>query len=193
MKNDLRLPKFYKTLLMLALVLGPFFWLAFTQDGQRRTDLALMFVLGRPEFNAALDAFDSSLTESELREVFPKLRFQCADGRTPYGDRLCGAAIGSFNQIPASSVTLFYLGGQLRAAKVVYRRAYHQTIHDWVGRRVAGDLSDQRQASLGRLDQQGVTAEPVADGALFLRQGELGDGEEPALLWLSRAAINARG
>jgi hypothetical protein len=55
MDRDYKLPSLYKSLLMLALVFGPFYWLAFTEDGQRRTDLALMFVLGKPELNAALD------------------------------------------------------------------------------------------------------------------------------------------
>ena len=53
--RDFKIPPRYKTLLMLTLVFGPFFWLAFTEDGQWRTDLALMFVLGKEDFNPALD------------------------------------------------------------------------------------------------------------------------------------------
>lgn len=192
MQHGLKLPKTYKTLLMLALVFGPFYWLAFTEDGQRRTDLALMFVLGKPEFNAAIDAFNTGLTETKLRELFPKLRWQCATGANPFGDRLCGAAIGSFNQIPASSVTLFFSGEQLRAAKVVYRRSYHQTVRDWVLQRLALRDDGVHPKPENRQDSQEVMAEPVGDGALFVLDGELGLKDEPALLWLSQAVIDAR-
>ncbi|AFL75586.1 hypothetical protein [Thiocystis violascens] len=192
MTNDLKLPKTYKTLLMLALVFGPFYWLAFTEDGQRRTDLGLMFVLGNPEFNAALDAFNSGLTEARLRELFPKLRFQCATGANPFGDRLCGAGIGSFNQIPASSVTLFFLGEQLRAAKVVYRRSYHRTVREWARQRLALRDNSVHPALENRQDSREVMAEAVDDGALFVRDGELARTDEPALLWLSQAAIDTR-
>ena len=191
MNNDLKLPKTYKTLLMLALVFGPFFWLAFTDDGQQRTDLALMFVLGKPEFNPALDTFHSGLTEARILETFPKLKFRCADGANPFGDRLCGAEIGSFNQIPASALTLFFLGERLTAAKIVYRQTYHQAIQDWVRQRVAGrDAAVQRPTAPA--DDLGVTAEPVQDGALFFRDGELGKDDEPALLWISQVALDAR-
>ncbi|MBK1718741.1 hypothetical protein [Thiocystis violacea] len=191
MNTDLKLPKTYKSLLMLALVVGPFVWLAFAEDGQRRTDLALMFVLGKPEFNAALDAFDSELTESRLRETFPKLSFQCVAGENPFGNRLCGAEIGTFNQIPASSVTLFLLDDRLRAAKVVYKRAYHETLRDWLDQRLAARKPNAIAAPMPDA-RAGVLARPVQDGVLLMREGELSREDEPALLWLSQAAINAR-
>lgn len=190
MSANLKLPKAYKTFLMLALVIGPFFWLAFTEDGQRRTDLALMGLLGKPEFNAAIDAFDSRLTEAKLRETFPKLEFQCAVGPNPFGNRLCGAQIGTFNQIPAASVTLFFQDDQLRAAKVVYRRVYHETVRQWVDRRV-GARQANPLATPVPAQEEGVIAHPVADGLLLMREGELTKDDEPALIWLSQAVIAA--
>lgn len=188
MSANLKLPKAYKTLLMLALVIGPFFWLAFTEDGQRRTDLALMGLLGKPDFNAALDAFDSWLTEAKLRETFPKLELQCAVGSNPFGNRLCGAEIGTFNQIPAASVTLFFQDDQLRAAKVVYQRAYHDTVRHWVDQRVGARPANPLTATA---QEEGVIAQPVADGLLLMREGELNEDDEPALIWLSQVAIAA--
>ncbi|WP_373507885.1 hypothetical protein [Thiocapsa sp.] len=188
MRNDLKLPPLYKTLLVLALVFGPFFWLAFTEDGQRRTDLALMFLLGKPELNAAVDAFTSALSEAQIRETFPKLAFQCADGTNPFGDRLCAAEIGAFNGIPASSVTLFLVDEGLRAVKVSYRRIYHPWIRDWVEGRVrdSGDLA----ASDGIAETgDGVATWTVPDGLLIMRDGELAREDDPALFWLSRAAL----
>lgn len=145
-QRPLQLPRAYKTLLMLALVCGPFYWLAFTVDGQRRTDLALMSILGKPDFNAALDAFNSGLTEQRLRKLFPKLRWQCATGANPFGDRLCGAPIGAFNGIPAASVTLFLRDERLHAAKVVYRRSYHEMVRDWTRQRLGPRDDSQRPA-----------------------------------------------
>lgn len=190
-KSDLKLPKTYKTILMLALVFGPFFWLAFTEDGQRRTDLALMALFGKPEFNAAMDAFSSALTEAKLRKTFPKLELKCADGQNPFGDRICGAEIGTFNQIPASAVTLFFKGDHLRAAKVEYRRAYHEIMQDWVKARVAGRAPSPLAARFAE-GKQHVMVEPVDDGLLVMREGELGEDDEPALMWLSQSAIDTR-
>lgn len=188
MRANLKLPKAYKTLLMLALVIGPFYWLALTEDGQRRTDLALMGLLGKPEFNAALDAFDSRLTEAKLRETFPKLEFQCAVGANPFGNRLCGAEIGTFNQIPAKSVLLFLQDDRLRAAKVVYQPAYHEMVRRWVDQRV-GARQTNPLATPVPAQEEGVIAHPVADGLLLMREGELSEDDEPALIWLSQAAI----
>jgi hypothetical protein len=188
MRNDLKLPRLYKTLLMLALVFGPFYWLAFTEDGQRRTDLALMFLLGKPELNAALDAFNSALTEAQVRETFPKLAFRCADGANPFGDRLCAAEIGAFNGMPASSVTLFLVGEGLRGVKVSYRRAYHPLVREWVEGRV-GRADDPRNSEEMDKTDDGVATWTVPDGLLIIRDGELAPEDDPALFWLSHAAL----
>jgi hypothetical protein len=192
MSRDYKLPTFYKSLLMLALVFGPFYWLAFTEDGQRRTDLALMFVLGKPELNAALDAFTSGLTEAQFRETFPKLKLQCVDGTNPFGDRLCAAEIGAFNGMAASSVTIFLVGDGLRAVKVSYRRAYHEWIREWVERRV-GDPDGPGVPGAAIDTNDGVVAWTVPDGLLIMRDGALAPEDDPALLWLSRAAIARQG
>lgn len=188
MRHDLKLPRLYKTLLMLALVFGPFYWLAFTEDGQRRTDLALMFILGKPEMNAALDAFTGALTEAQIRETFPKLAFACAHGANPFGDRLCAAEIGAFNGMAASSVTLFLLGDGLRAVKVSYRRIYHPLVRDWVEGRV-GPADDLPTSEASGETGDGVATWTVTDGLLIMRDGELAREDDPALFWLSGAAL----
>jgi hypothetical protein len=195
MARDYRIPRLYKTLLALAAVLGPIYWLMLTEDGQRRTDLALMWILGRPSFDAALESFTDRLTEARLRESFPAIDFQCADGANPFGDRLCGARIGSFNQYPARGLSLFFEGERLSAVKVLYPPAYHGRLRGWVERRV-GRLAEGAGGA-GALAPQpvvddGVAAWRVPDGVLMLKDGELGRGDEPALLWLSGAALAAR-
>ncbi len=190
MERDFKLPSLYKSLLMVALVLGPLYWLAFTEDGQRRTDLALMFLLGKPELNGAMELFTSGLTEARFRETFPKLEFQCAEGANPFGDRLCAAEIGAFNAMPAASVTLFMVGEGLRAVKVSYRRVYHPLIREWVEARV-GALQVGGSAVPPRI-QDGVAAWDVPDGVLVLRDGPLQNHEDPALFWLSGAVVAGR-
>jgi hypothetical protein len=139
-----------------------------------------------------LESFTSGLTETQVRETFPKLAFRCVDGANPFGNRLCAAEIGAFNGMPTSSVTLFLVGEGLRAVKVSYRRAYHQWFRDWVEGRIAA-LDDGEMSKAAPEIQDGVAAWTVPDGLLILRDGPLEKNDDPALLWLSRAAIAAQG
>jgi len=195
MKRDFRIPRLYKTLVALAVVLGPIYWLMLTEDGQRRTDLVLMAILGRPPFDAALESFTDRLTEARLREGFPALELQCADGPNPFGDRVCAAPIGSFNQYPARAVTLYFRGGQLSAVKVIYQPSYHGRIRGWAERRAGQAPQLPAQAEPGSYPTPpvggGVAGFPVADGILVLKDGVLDKADEPALLWLSRAALKS--
>jgi hypothetical protein len=191
MARDFSIPRRYKTLLALVAVLGPIVWLMFTEDGQRRTDLVLMSILGRPAFDAALESFTDRLTEDRLREHFPSIELACTDGESPLGDRFCGARIGSFNQYPARELSLFFDGGRLSAVKVLYPRAYHARIRGWVERRVAR-LTEVSEGPSAPLVNGGGAAWSVTDGALILKDGELGPSDEPALLWLSGAALARR-
>ncbi|MGE5153695.1 MAG: hypothetical protein ACM3ST_06735 [Bdellovibrio bacteriovorus] len=192
MARDFRIPRLYKTLLALAAVLGPIYWLMLTEDGQRRTDLALMWILGRPSFDAALESFTDRLTEARLRETFPALDLQCVDGSNPFGDRLCGARIGSFNQYPARGLTLFFDGGRLAAVKVLYPRAYQARIRGWVERRVARLGEGTPGAVTTPVVDGGAAAWRVTDGVLMLKDGDLAPSDEPALMWLSAATLAAR-
>ena len=193
MARDFRIPRLYKTLLALAAVLGPIYWLMLTDDGQRRTDLALMWILGRPSFDAALESFTDRLTETRLREAFPALELQCADGANSLGDRLCGARIGSFNQYPARGLSLFFDAGRLSAVKVLYPPAYHARIRGWVERRVARLAQEARETQAPRpVVDGGVAAWRVPGGVLMLKDGDLARSDEPALIWLSGATLAAR-
>ncbi len=185
MARDFRIPRAYKTLLAIAAVVGPIYWLLATPDGQRRTDMALMALLGRPAFDAALDRFSPRLDEPRLRERFPALDLRCADTQSPFGDRLCTAVLGSFNQYPAQGLTLYFRGGSLAALKVLYQPAYHREIRAWVERRPGRVHADAAPTGPG-LDQ-GVASWPVAEGLLVMKDGPLGRSDEPALFWLGAA------
>lgn len=207
MARDFKIPRLYKTLLALAAVLGPIYWLMLTEDGQRRTDLTLMWILGRPSFDAALESFSDRLSEARLRESFPAIDFQCSDGTNPFGDRLCAARIGSFNQYPARGLSLFFDQGRLSAAKVLYPPAYHGRLRAWVERRVAGvaaqadggpesggdgQIGGGAGSGQAPVVSEGVAAWRVPDGVLMLKDEDLGRADEPALVWLSGATLAAR-
>jgi hypothetical protein len=191
MARDFKIPRLYKTLLALAAVIGPIYWLMLTEDGQRRTDLTLMWILGRPPFDAALESFSGRLSEARLRESFPAIDFQCSDGTNPFGDRLCAARIGSFNQYPARGLSLFFDQGRLSAVKVLYPPAYQGRMRGWVERRVARLAEGPAGASTAPVVDGGVAAWRVTDGVLMLKEGVLGRSDEPALLWLSGATLAA--
>lgn len=183
MTRDFRLPRAYKTLLAIAVAVGPIAWLLFSADGQRRTDLALMFLLGRPAFDAALDRFSPRLDEPRLRARFPGLSLDCAPDPSPFGDRRCTAVLGSFNQYPAQAVTFYFRGDALAALDVRYQPAYHAAIRAWVERRPGRMRSGDRP--LEPRVAQGVASWPVAEGLLVMRDGPLGAGDAPALWWLA--------
>ena len=134
---NLRLNPLYKKLLLLAIVLGPIYWLVFTDDGQRRTDLVMLYVFGDgSELNLAIEKLHSEMTEEQFRALFPGLAMDCDDGANPFGDRLCIAEVDAFSGIPSRAFMLFLSGENLRAAKLNYRRAYHETLMRDLTRRV---------------------------------------------------------
>ena len=83
----LRLHPLYKNLLLLAIVLGPLYWLLLTEDGQLRADVALLSLLGKPELNLTLEGLHAGLTESQLREIARDLSLSCMVVETPFGDQ----------------------------------------------------------------------------------------------------------
>ncbi len=120
-----QLPRTYKLLLALAVVIGPFYWLMFTEDGRRRSDLFIMHILGKPSFNIAYDRLSGAVTHADIEAQFPKVSFRCAERRSALGDEVCGTEIAAFNGLPAQRALLHYGAGRLTALRLDYRRQYH--------------------------------------------------------------------
>jgi len=181
-----RLHPLYKNLLILAVVLGPIVWLMLTEDGQRRTDLVLLSLFGKSEVNLAIEHLNGEVTEADLRHLYPELPLACAERATPYGDRLCSAEIGAFNQIPSRALVLYLEGDRLRAVKVDYRPRYQEVL---------------RQQLAGRLGKIGIRGEPregalawkVQGGLLLMPAEEPNMDGEAALMWLSADALHGAG
>jgi hypothetical protein len=182
---NLRLNPLYKKLLILSLVLGPMVWLVFTKDGQRRSDLVLLYLFGQEELNLAIENLHGNMTEADFRSLFPELPLTCDKGANPFGDRLCTAEIGAFSAIPARAFTLFLDGKRLRAAKVNYRRAYHAVLENQISNRLGAPPA---------MDPSGPEAVSwqVGDGLLLMPGSEPEDDSEAALLWLSNSALERR-
>lgn len=118
----------FTLLLAIAMVAGPFVWLVMTPDGQRRTDLALLHLLGRPAFNLALEQLTPAVTEEQLKRAFPKVELDCQDAVTPFGTRRCAATIGSVDGVPARAAQVFFSDSALTAVRLDYQVRYHQEL-----------------------------------------------------------------
>jgi len=186
---NLRLNPLYKKLLLLTIVLGPMVWLVLTEDGQRRTDLVLLYLFGKAELNLAIENLHSDMTETQFRELFPDLELVCDDGPNPFGDRLCSAQVGSFSAIPSRAFTLFLSGDELRAAKVNYRRAYHETLRRQLEGRIG---AGNGPAPDGPAGTKGPESWRVTDGLLLLPPQMPERDEDAALMWLSKVAVRRR-
>lgn len=173
---NLKLPRTYKLILALVVVIAPFSWLMFTDDGQRRSDLFILHVFGGPGFNIGYDRLTPEVTQADIEEQFPKVDFVCADQPSRFGNRVCGAEIASFNGMPARQARFYYGDGRLNAMRLDYRKRYHETL------------------VTGLTNGLGEPLRPASD-ALLLWQLDGGDimltAQEPqneadaALLWLA--------
>jgi hypothetical protein len=165
---------------------GPIYWLVFTLDGQRRTDLVVLQLLGQDELDLAIERLHSGLTESGFRKLFPGLDLACNDGASPFGDRLCVAEVGAFNAVPARAFTLFLRGDQLRAAKLDYRHSYHETLKQQLTRRLGSPAS---RAPAGQVPVAAPIAWKLDDGLLLLPPRGPESDQDAALIWLSQEAL----
>jgi hypothetical protein len=175
-----QLPRSYKLLLSLALVIGPITWLMFTEDGKRRSDLFLLHLLGDPSFNIAYDKLSPVVSEVVIRAQFPKVEFHCDALSSPLGDRLCAAKIASFNGLPARSAQLYFAGGRLRLLQLGYRLPYH----DMLERSLRSGLGDPKEESTGRQPVLVWTTE--LGGQIMLPSARPQQRADAALIWLAR-------
>jgi hypothetical protein len=175
-----KLPKTYKLLLALAVVAGPFIWLVLTEDGQRRSDLVVLHLLGHRAFDVALDKLAPTVSMALIREQFPRVAFDCGPTRSNLGEERCAARIGSFNGVPARAARLWLHDDALRALRLDYRRRYHALL--------AASLEQsfgepERQAAGGGV----VLAWRLEEGMLLLPELP-GDDDDAALMWVAAGA-----
>ncbi|MBK5969244.1 MULTISPECIES: hypothetical protein [Thiorhodovibrio] len=175
-----KLPRSYKLLLSLALVIGPITWLMFTEDGKRRSDLVLLHVLGDPSFNIAYDKLTPAVTEEVIREQFPKVEFDCQALATALGDRLCAAKIASFNGLPARSAQMYFADDRLRMLQLGYRLKYH----DMLEQSLRNGLGEPREESTGQAPV--LIWSTDSGGQIMLPVARPERRADAALIWLAQ-------
>jgi len=179
----------YKRLLLLLIVLGPFFWLVFTADGQRRTDLVLISLFNDSEtMDIAFARLQESAREEDFRASFPDIRLVCEDKHTHFGNRVCASAIAAFNGTPASSARLYFHDQRLAAAKLVYQRAHQNHVLEQLQR----ELGPPVTAGEG-LPNDAVRLWHTEHGSVLVNIAPPRPGDEPAVLWLSNRYLQEQG
>ncbi len=173
-KKRFQIPRFYKTLLALTVIIGPITWLMLTEDGRRRSDLMVLGFTDKPLVQMRLAPLSPAFTEEQVREFLPELQWQCGNQRSSFGERGCTAEIGAFNDVPAETLAMYYQENALQAMKVNYRAAYHASLTEILGRILDKPANDE-----------GVLRWVTDHGLVLLPQALSGDPETASLLWLS--------
>ena len=186
----MHISKLYKTILLIAIVVGPIYWLMVTEDGKRRTDTLMLWITGGDPIDIKLEALDATYRVEDWKQVYPDIDWDCQAQQTSFGDFLCYSEISAYNGIPARYLTVFFRDGHSSGLKLVYRNPYHSQL--------GGEL--QRQLGAPRIIKSASEDAPDADnvllwhtgyGQVMLKQELLSGEEEAALLWLPAAATES--
>ncbi|MEL0586438.1 MAG: hypothetical protein AAES65_16340 [Candidatus Thiodiazotropha sp. (ex. Lucinoma kazani)] len=184
---NLKLPSFYKRILAFFVVIGPIFWLVFTEDGQRRTDSVVLTLWGEDDIALNLKVLDNQITEEELKQVFPDVEWLCDDEVSSFGNRLCVSRIGIFNGIPAHYISVFFHDQWINGVKVGYRRNYHEQLKQQLWQQLGAPSNNSEPVQVVQ-GMESVLHWITASGNVILKKA-LTEQEEPALLWLSFSVI----
>jgi hypothetical protein len=179
---NFKLPTLYKRLLAFVAVIGPIFWLVFTEDGQRRTDTVVLTLWGEEEIKLNLQALDNQITEDEFKKIFPDIPWQCKDEASSFGNRLCASRIGVFNGIPSHYITVFFQNNWVNGAKIRYRRKYHNQLKQQLWQQMGNPAPDHA------IPQSQESEDPILhwstnNGHIILKD-KLRKNEEASLMWL---------
>ena len=171
--------KLYIRALLLCVVLGPFVWVMFTDEGQRVSDIFMLELGDSEAMNLNFTSLSNRVDETTLQEQFPQVKFKCLSQQSAFGDRQCSAPISALNGAPAQYVHAFFFQRHLTALKVGYQPSYHSYLYKGLlqsfGAGEEGPESGLRRWSTGA-------------GLLYAPPQELTLDKEAALLWL--ATIN---
>ena len=165
-------------MLILGAILGPLAWLMFTDDGQRYGDIFMLELGDAEPMNMNFANLSSRVDEETIQRQFPKIKFQCLDQVSAFGQRQCTSAISSINGAPAQYIKIFFVQSHLSAVKVGYQPSYHQYVYQSI------------QASFGEGEagpEQGMRRWNTGDGMLYAPPQNLTLAQEAALLWLVSA------
>ena len=184
---NLKLPPLYKRLLAFLIVIGPIYWLIFTEDGQRRTDSVVLFLWGEDEIKFNLQALDNRFTEQELKKVFPDIEWKCQDLKADLGNRLCAARIGIYNGIPAQYIAVFFRDQWINGVKIGYRRIYHDQLIQQLLQQMGEPARETAEATASGASDA-LLRWDTGRGNVIIKQA-LKETEDPVLFWLHYPAL----
>ncbi|MEW8082576.1 MAG: hypothetical protein AB2791_12210 [Candidatus Thiodiazotropha endolucinida] len=184
---NFKIPSFYKRFLVFFIVIGPIFWLVFTEDGQRRTDIVLLTLWGEDEIALNLEALDNQISEEDLKQVFPDIIWTCKDELSGFGNRLCAARIGIYNDIPAHYATIFFHDSWINGVKIGYRGDYHELLKQQLWQQLGAPANRNPQIPVIQ-GMESVIHWVTKSGNVILKES-LKEDDEAALFWLSFSII----
>jgi hypothetical protein len=180
-------PNLHKTLLILLVVFIPPFWLLFTDDGMRRSDTALLWLMGADEIKFNVIELNSSFTRQDIQTVFSENEWVCGDKETAFGNKLCATKIGTFNGFPSRLLTLYFRDDNISAFKLIYRDQYHKQFIGYFIQ-LAGQPDNVADAITDSPNAAEVLEWDLENGVLVMNK-ELGENVEPSLLWLAAKPV----
>ena len=176
-------PNLHKTLLVLVLVFTPAFWLLLTDDGMRVSDTALLWLMGHDEIKLNVQEIDAGFTREDIQTVFHENEWVCGEKETQFGNNVCAAKVGTFNGFPSRLLTVFFRDQYISAFKLIYRDSYHDQIIGYFIQQL-GQPANVAQALAEGPDAANVLEWDLGKGVLLMSK-QLGEGVEPAVLWLA--------
>jgi len=176
-------PNIHKTIFFLILVFLPPYWLIFTDEGSRMSDTALLWLLGEDEIKFNVRELNSGFTRAEIQTVFSENEWHCGAQDTPFGDNLCATQIGTFNGYPSRLLTLYFIGDNISAFKLIYRDQYHRQLLGYFIKQL-GQPSNVEQAVSDSPDAASVLEWDLKQGVLLMKK-ELAKGDEPSVVWMA--------
>lgn len=175
--------KLHKTLLILALVIVPPYFLIFTDEGARISDNVILWLFGEESIKLDLSALETTYRSEEIRQVFPELQWDCRVEQHALGNSVCRAPVGAFNDYPARQITAFFVDDRISALKILYREQYHGQLLGHLIQQL-GQPQNVEEAIKDTPDAAPVLEWDTGKGLVVLKKN-LHPGDEPALFWLA--------
>jgi hypothetical protein len=172
------LPKPVRTLFLIVLVISPLYWLIMTEHGRLSYDQMMLSLFGKDTISLMIENLGTDITEELFIEQFPEVEFVCEDRKTEFGNRLCQASLGAFNDLPSQHMSLFFMDNSLQALKVVYQLAYHHLAVE--------KMEVQIKAENQPLDPASEMIQwRTPTGVVLMNRLEPKRHEDAAILWLA--------
>lgn len=172
-----------KTAIIIVIVIMPIYWLMFTEDGTRRTDVLLLWMFGGDTIYLNLKDVDAQYSPEEWKQIYPDLHWQCENNQSTFGNYFCYSEIASYNGIPARYLSVFFKQNRTSAIKLVYRSQYHESI----GQDLLEQLGqpEYKQTQEGQFQKSEGIYRWVTQAGQILLKKDLDKHEKATVMWIA--------